>query len=85
MDRGYSHTILKEKLLSENGRPRSCDKTTRTKKMYCLRDTILYFYPLVSTIKEAFMKKWNLIQNQIFKEPAINSLRKENYGKGHAC
>ena len=31
------------------------------------------------------MKKWNLIQNQIFKEPPINSLRKENYGKGHAC
>ena len=39
------------------------------------------YQPLVSTLKEVLMKKWNLIQNQpllrqIFKEPPIISYKK---------
>ena len=60
------HTILKEKLLLEvkliEGKQRSWNKTTRKKKKYCLswHNTS----PSVSIMKEALMKKCNLIQNQ---------------------
>ena len=42
--------------------------------------------PLVSTIKEALMEKWNLIQNQpLLKNHPLFPTRKENHGKEHAC
>ena len=83
---------MNEKLLSEvKHRERKATLVTQNNKE---EKEILPFVdkyqPLVSTIKEALMKKWNLIQDQpllyqFFKESSIISLRKENYGKSHAC
>ena len=42
--------------------------------------------PLVSTIKEALMAKWNLIQNQpLLKNHLLIPTGKENHGKEPAC
>ena len=42
--------------------------------------------PLVSTIKEALMAKWNLIQNHpLLKNHLLIPTRKENHGKEPAC
>ena len=71
-----SHTIFKEKLLLEV-------KLTERKAALLKQNNkegketlpfVTQYQPLVSIIKEALMKKWNLIQNQPlpcqnFKEP----------------
>ena len=46
-----------------------------------LRPFVTQYQPSVSTLKEVFMKKWNLLQNQpllpqIFKVPPIISYKK---------
>ena len=67
MDRGYQHN-LKDKLQSEinethrNRSPRSWNKTEQGRKE--MLPFVTQYQPLVSTVKEALMEKWNLIQNQ---------------------
>ena len=69
----------------KEGHVRKTQKQQGRKRNIAFRDTIPLNY------KRSFnKKKRNLIQNQpllfqIFKEPPIIFLRKENYGKGHAC
>ena len=48
--------------------------------------SVTQYQPLVSTMKEALMEKWNLIQNQpLLKNHPLFPTRKENHGKEHAC
>ena len=67
MDRGYQHN-LKDKLQSEinethrNRSPRSWNKTEQGRKE--MLPFVTQYQPLVSTVKEALMEKWNLIENQ---------------------
>ena len=71
-----SHTIFKEKLLLEvklTERKAALLKQNNKKGKEIL-PFVTQYQPLVSIIKEALMKKWNLIQNQPlpcqnFKEP----------------
>ena len=79
MNRGYQHN-LKEKLLSEINETHRNWKSALLKQYSEEENEMLPFVtqyqPLVSTVKEALMEKWNLIQNQpllcqIFKEPPI--------------
>ena len=49
---------------------------------------VTQYQPLVSTVKEALMEKWNRIQNQpllCLKNHPLFPKRKENHGKEHAC
>ena len=84
MNRGYQHN-LKEKLLSEINETHRNWKSALLKQYSEEENEMLPFVtqyqPLVSTVKEALMEKWNLIQNQpllcqIFKEPPIISYKK---------
>ena len=71
-----SHTIFKEKLLLEvklTERKAALLKQNNKEGKEILPFVVQY-QPLVSIIKEALMKRWNLIQNeplpwQYFKEP----------------
>ena len=61
-----SHTILEEKLLSEvklTERKAALLKQNNKEEKEML-PFVTQYQPLVSIIKEALMKKWNLIQNQ---------------------
>ena len=79
IDRGYPHN-LKENLLSQiklkERKSALLKQNTEEEK-----DTIQVRALSVSSMKEALMKKWNLMQNQpllcqIFKEPPIISYKK---------
>ena len=74
--------MLTEVKLTERKAALLKQNNNEKKRNIAFRDTIpaLSFY-----YKRSFNEKWNLIQNQLFKEPPIISLRKENDGKGHAC
>ena len=64
MDGGYPHAIfdgkpaIRNKIHKRESKP--LKKTTRRKLPF-----VTQYQPSVSTIKEAWMKKWNLIQNQL--------------------
>ena len=67
MNRGYQRN-LKEKLLSEINETHRNWKSALLKQYSEEENEMLPFVtqyqPLVSTVKEALMEKWNLIQNQ---------------------
>ena len=71
-----SHTIFKEKLLLQVKltERRAALLKQNNKEGKEILPFVTQYQPLVSIIKEALMKKWNLIQNQPlpcqnFKEP----------------
>ena len=88
LDRQRLPTQFERKAAIRNklkGNHRSWNKTTRKKKKFCLS---WQYKPLVSTVKETLMEKWNHANKpllcQIFKEPPILSYNKGSSLKGHA-
>ena len=66
MTRGYQHN-LKDKLQSEIKLTETevrAPETKLTKEGKEMLPFVTQYQPLVSTVKEALMEKWNLIQNQ---------------------
>ena len=88
------HTILKEKLLLAvklTGRKAALLKQNNMKEKEIL-PFVAQYQPLVSIIKEALMKKWNLIQNQPLPCQNLKGPHKvlflwerKIFGKGHTC
>ena len=79
--RGYPNNLI-EKILSETkftGRVSALKQDKQTQKE--ILPFVTQYQPSVPNIKQAFIKKWHLIQNQpllrqIFKEPPIISFKK---------
>ena len=87
---GSTHTILKENLLTEKKNHRkkaALLKQNNKEEKEIFNAVVTQYQPLVSTMKEALMKKWNPIQNRslLCQICLLFPSRKKNLGNGHAC